>query len=380
MLVRVDFNVPLNVEDNTISDDSRIREALPTVNYLLNEGCRIILCSHFGRPKGKVVEDLRLARVAKRLSELLKIPVTSTQDCIGSEVEKAVSLMNEGEVLMLENLRFHAEEENNDPDFAKALSQLADIYVNDAFGAAHRAHASTEGIAHYIPAVAGLLMEKEIDFLSKALTDPVPPFAAITGGAKVSDKLGLLENTLPKLNVLLIGGGMCCTFLKAQNHEVGKSQVEEDKLDFARGLMERAAEIRVKLLLPVDVIVAESFAGNIPCKIVSVHDIPDDSYVMDIGPQSIENFTRELANCKTVIWNGPMGVFEFAEFRHGTEAVAQRLANLEATTIIGGGSTAEAVKELGLADKMSHVSTGGGAALEFLEGKTLPGVAALQDK
>ena len=380
VLVRVDFNVPLDIGDNTISDDSRIRAALPTVKYLLDERCKVILCSHLGRPKGKVVEGLRLDQVAKRLSELLNVPVTSTRDCIGPEVEEAVSRLKEGDVLMLENLRFHAEEENNDPDFAKALSRLADIYVNDAFGAAHRAHASTVGIAQYLPAVAGFLMEKELDFLGKALTDPVPPFAAITGGAKVSDKLGLLENTLSKVSVLLIGGGMCCTFLKAQNYEVGRSQVEEDKLDFARELIEKAAKIGVKLMLPVDVVVAESFASGVPFKVVLISDIPDNTYVMDIGPQSIESFTAELKRCKTVIWNGPMGVFEFAEFRHGTEAVAKQLAQLEATTILGGGSTAEAVEELGLADKMSHVSTGGGAALEFLEGKTLPGVAALRDK
>jgi len=380
VLVRVDFNVPLDMENNTISDDSRIRAVLPTVRYLIDAGSKVILCSHLGRPKGKVVDELRLAPVAKRLSELLGLPVTNTKDCIGTEVEQAISHLKEGDVLLLENLRFHPEEEKNDPDFAKALSGLADVYVNDAFGAAHRAHASTVGVALYLPAVAGFLMEKEIDFLGKALTDPAPPFAAITGGAKVSDKLELLENILEKVDFLLIGGGMCCTFLKAQNHEVGQSKVEEDKLDFALDLTGKAAKVGVKLMLPSDVVAAESFASGVPFKIVSVSNIPEGSYVMDIGPQTIGSFCAQLRKCKTVIWNGPMGVFEFAEFRRGTEAIARQLAELEATTILGGGSTAEAVEELGLADKMSHVSTGGGAALEFLEGKTLPGVAVLQDK
>lgn len=380
ILVRVDLNVPLDVQTHEISNDSRIRAALPTIKYLIDERSKVILCSHLGRPKGKVVEELRLAPVAKRLSELLDLPVISAKDCIGPEVEQAVSRLEEVDVLLLENLRFHPEEEKNDPDFARALSRLADIYVNDAFGAAHRAHASTVSVAQYLPAVAGLLMEKEIDFLNKALTDPVPPFAAITGGAKVSDKLGLLENILGKVDYLLIGGGMCCTFLKAQNHEVGQSKVEDDKLDVARELMDKAAKSGVELVLPSDVVVADSFASGVPFKIVSVSEIPEGSYVMDIGPQTIERFATELRKCKTVIWNGPMGVFEFAEFRQGTEAIAKQLAQLEATTILGGGSTAEVVDELGLADKMSHVSTGGGATLKFLEGKTLPGVAVLQDK
>ena len=380
VLVRVDFNVPLDMESNTISDDSRIRAVLPTIRYLIDEGSKVILCSHLGRPKGKVVEELRLAPVAKRLSQLLESPVASARDCIGPEVEQAVSHLKEGDVLLLENLRFHAEEEKNDSDFARALSRLADVYVNDAFGTAHRAHASTVGVAQHLPAVAGFLMEKEIDFLSKALTDPVPPFAAVTGGAKVSDKLGLLENILGKVDFLLIGGGMCCTFLKAQNHDVGQSEVEEDKLDFALDLTGKAAEVGAKIMLPTDVVVAESFASGVPFKIVPVSKIPESSYVMDIGPQTIESFSAELRKCKTVIWNGPMGVFEFAEFRRGTEAIAKQLAELEAITILGGGSTAEAVEELGLADKMSLVSTGGGATLAFLEGKTLPGVAALLDK
>ncbi len=380
VLVRVDFNVPLDVETGRISDDSRIRAALPTIKYLLDQRCRVILCSHFGRPKGKVVEEMRLAPVAERLSELLGLPVASTRDCIGPDVEKTVSALKEGQVILLENVRFHPEEDKNDPDFAKALSRLADVYVNDAFGTAHRAHASTTGVAQYLPAVAGFLMEKEIDYLGRALTNPAHPFAAITGGAKVSDKLALLDNILGKVDSLLIGGGMCCTFLKARGLAVGQSKVEEDNLDLVRELIDKAAGMNTELLLPVDVIVAESFSGGVPHQVVAVSQTPDGSYVMDIGPQTIDLFTAELGKCKTVVWNGPMGVFEYPEFRQGTESVARQLAQLDATTILGGGSTAEAVKELGLADKMSHVSTGGGAALEFLEGKTLPGVAALQDK
>lgn len=380
VLVRVDFNVPLDMEKLTISDDNRIRAVLPTINYLIAEGSKVILCSHLGRPKGKIVEGLRLAPVAKRLSELLELPVMCTRDCIGAEVEQAIAKLGEGDVLLLENLRFHPEEEENTPDFAKALAQLADVYVDDAFGAAHRAHASTVGVAQHLPAVAGFLMEKELEVLGKALTDPVRPFAALIGGAKVSDKMELLENILGRVDFLLIGGGMCCTFLKARNREVGRSQVEEDKLDFARELMGKASRVGAQLLLPADVIVAPRFTSGAPFRAVSISEIPESWYVMDIGPQTVSNFTAELRKCSTVIWNGPMGVFEFAEFRQGTEAIATLLSELEATTILGGGSTAEAVTELGLVDKISHVSTGGGACLRFLEGKTLPGVAALQDK
>ncbi len=379
-LVRVDFNVPLDIESHEISDDSRVRAALPTIKYLIDRRAKVVLCSHFGRPKGKVVNEMRLAPVAKRLSELLAMPVETASDCVGSVVEETVSGLGDGGVLLLENVRFHPEEEQNDAGFAKALAALADVYVNDAFGTAHRAHASTVGVAQYLPAVAGFLMEKEIDYLGKALTDPVPPFAAITGGAKVSDKLGLLDNILGKIDSLLIGGGMCCTFLKAQGHGVGQSKIEEDKLDIVQELLSKAAKLSVKLMLPEDVAVAEAFGGGGPSKVVPVSEIPDGSYVMDIGPRTIESFTGELRKSKTVVWNGPMGVFEYLEFRRGTEAIARQLAELEATTILGGGSTAEAVEELGLADRMSHVSTGGGAALEFLEGKTLPGVAALLDK
>jgi phosphoglycerate kinase len=379
-LVRVDFNVPFDLQTKAISDDSRISAALPTIKYLIDKKNKVVLCSHLGRPNGKVVEDMRLAPVAKRLSELLKKPVQTTRDCIGPEAEEAVYRMKEGDVLMLENLRFHAEEEKNDPQFAKSLAKLADVYVNDAFGTAHRAHASTAGVAQYLPAVAGFLMEKEIDFLGKALAGAAHPFAAVIGGAKVSDKLALLDNIMGKVDYLLIGGGMCCTFLKANNIGVGKSQVEEDKLSFARGLVDKATKANVQLVLPEDVVVADKFATSTPVKAVPVSQIPSDWYVMDIGPRTIKNFTDKLKKCKTVVWNGTMGVFEYKEFRQGTKAIAKQMAELKATTITGGGSTAEAVMELGLEKKMSHVSTGGGAALEFLEGKTLPGVAALLDK
>ena len=380
VLVRVDFNVPLDPQTKAISDDSRIKAALPTIKYLLDKKSKVILCSHLGRPNGKVVEDMRLAPVAKRLSELLKRPVATTKDCIGAEVEEAVSKMKERDVLMLENLRFHAEEEKNDPAFAKALAKVADVYVNDAFGTAHRAHASTEGVTKCLPAVSGFLMEKEIDFLGKALADAGHPFAAIIGGAKVSDKMALLDNILRKVDYLLIGGGMCCTFLKAQNYGVGKSQVEEDKLNVARDLIAKATKANVEVVLPEDVVVADKFATGASYKTVPISGIPSDWYVMDIGPQTIKSFSDRIRKCKTAFWNGTMGVFEYKEFKQGTEAIAKQLASIKATTITGGGSTAEAVIELGLDKKMSHVSTGGGAALEFLEGKTLPGVAALLDK
>jgi phosphoglycerate kinase len=380
VLVRVDFNVPLDPQTRAISDDSRIRAALPTIKYLLDKKSRVILCSHLGRPNCKVVEDMRLAPVAKRLSELLKRPVATTKDCIGPEVDEAVSKMKERDVLMLENLRFHAEEEKNDPSFAQALAKLADIYVNDAFGTAHRAHASTEGVTKYLPAVAGFLLEKEIDYLGKALAGAARPFAAIIGGAKVSDKMALLNNILGKVDYLLIGGGMCCTFLKAQNYNVGKSQVEDDKLNVARDLMSKASGAHVEVVLPEDVVVADKFATSSQYKTVPVNNIPSDWYVMDIGPNTVKSFGDRLKKCKTAFWNGTMGVFEYKEFKAGTEGIARQLAGLKATTITGGGSTAEAVIDLGLEKKMSHVSTGGGAALEFLEGKTLPGVAALRDK
>jgi len=380
VLVRVDFNVPLDPETGEISDDTRIRAVLPTIKYLLDNRAKLILCSHFGRPQGKVVEEMRLSTVAKQLSELIGMPVGMATDCIGPEVEEVVSRLKEGDVLLLENLRFHPEEEKNDPGFAQALARLADVYINDAFGTAHRSHASTVGIASYLPAVAGFLMEKEIDIMGKALDDPVRPVAALIGGAKISDKIGVLEHLMERVDSLLIAGGMGSTFLKALKYGVGESSVEENKLGLAQWLVEKAAEKGVHLLLPADVVVAEKFDPRARSKTVPVTGVPAGWYVMDIGPRTIELFEAKLRKSKTIIWNGPVGVFEFLKFAKGTEALAHLLAGLDATTIIGGGSTAEAVEELDLVDKMTHVSTGGGASLRFLEGRTLPGVAALQDK
>ncbi len=376
VLVRADFNVPLD-EAGEITDDRRVEAALPTIRYLREQGARVILCSHLGRPKGKVVEGLRLAPVAKRLSELLAVKVVKTDDCIGNDVEQAVKAMKPGDVVLLENLRFHAEEEKNAPDFARQLAALADVYVNDAFGTAHRAHASTEGVTHYLPAVAGFLLEKEINFLGKALADPEHPFVAILGGAKVSDKIGVIENLLPKVDHLIVGGGMANTFFVAQGHEVGKSLLEEDKVDLAKGLLARAGD---KLSLPVDVVVADEFSAGAWHKTVPVDEVPADWRILDIGPESVEQFAKILKDARTVVWNGPMGVFEFPAFATGTVAIAKALAGTAATTIIGGGDSAAAVEQAGLADQMTHISTGGGASLEFLEGKVLPGVAALQDR
>ena len=380
VLVRVDLNVPLSEDTGEILDNTRIKSVVPTISYLVDRKARVILCSHLGRPKGKPVASLRMAPIAKRLSEIIGKPIATTQDCIGKDVEKAASELKNGEILLLENLRFHDEEEKNDPEFCKALAKLADIYVNDAFGTAHRAHASTEGVAKYLPAVAGFLMEKEIGIMGKALSNPIRPFASIVGGAKISDKIGVLDFILEKVNILLIGGGMVATFLKAMSYEVGKSSVEEDKLDFARKLMDKAKVKGVKLLLPIDIVVADKFAADAKSKTVAIDKVPGDWFIMDIGHKTIDLFEEELKKCKTIIWNGPMGVFEYPKFSRGTASIANTLAGAKATTIIGGGSTAEAVEEMGLTDKMTHVSTGGGASLEFLEGKTLPGVAALQDK
>ncbi|MBC7233737.1 MAG: phosphoglycerate kinase [Chloroflexi bacterium] len=376
VLVRVDFNVPLD-KAGQITDDTRIRAALPTIEYLRDKGAKVIVCSHLGRPKGKVAEEFRLTPVAKRLSELLGTPVQKTDDCIGPEVEKAVAAMKPGDVLLLENLRFHAEEEANDPGFAKQLAALADVYVNDAFGAAHRAHASTEGVAHFLPAVAGFLMERELTFLGKALADPTRPFVAILGGAKVSDKIGVIENLLPKVDWLIVGGGMANTFLKALGYEVGASLVEEDKVELAKDLLQRAGK---KLMLPVDVVIADAFAADAQHQTVPVDKVLPGWRILDIGPQSVEAFNAVLKKAKTVVWNGPMGVFEFPAFAAGTVAIAKSLAETDATTIIGGGDSAAAVEQAGVANKMTHISTGGGASLEFLEGRVLPGVAALQDK
>lgn len=383
VLVRVDFNVPLDIDTGTISDDTRIREVLPTIKYLTDKEAKVILCSHLGRPGGKVVDGLRLAPVARRLSEILSSPVEMAVDCIGPQVEEAVDRLEGGGILLLENLRFHPEEETNDSGFAEELARLADIFINDAFGTAHRTHASTVGVTKYLPAVAGLLMEKEINIMDKALNDPERPLAALIGGAKINSKIGILENIIDKVDSLLIAGGMSSTFLRALQYNVGQSSVKdekEDKVGLAKLLIEKAAEKGVPLLLPSDVVVADRFASDARSRTVSVDNVPTSWYIMDIGPRTIELFETELRKSKTIIWNGPVGVFEFSKFSEGTEAMANVLTDLDATTVIGGGSTAEAVVEMGLTDKMSHISTGGGASLKFLEGKTLPGVVVLQDK
>lgn len=379
VLVRVDFNVPLDEEAGVITDDSRIRAALPTIKYLIDQGARIILCSHLGRPKGRVVEKLRLAVVGQHLSQILGRQVVVTRDCIGSEVEKAIEKLKGGDVLLLENIRFHPEEEKNDASFAQAMAQLADIYINDAFGASHRTHASIVGITNYLPAVAGLLIEKELNVLEGILTNPVHPFVGLVGGAKVSDKITVLENILDKVDSLLVGGGMAAALLKAKSYEVGLS-VKEDKLDVAVKLIEDVNRSRVRLLLPVDVVIADRLGAEAELRTVAIEEIPPDWRIVDIGPLTIKYFAAELDGSKTVFWNGPMGVYEIPRFAQGTQAMARRLAGLDATTVIGGGSTAEVVIEMGLADKMTFVSTGGGAALRFLGGKTLPGVDALLDK
>jgi phosphoglycerate kinase len=376
VLVRVDFNVPLS--EGGVTDDTRIQAALPTIQYLLERDATVILASHLGRPKGQVVDDLSLKPVARRLSDLLGRSVTMLGDCIGPDVEAAVRAAGPGDLLLLENTRFHPGEKSNDPAFAAQLAALADLYVNDAFGSAHRAHASTEGVAHLLPAVAGFLMQKELDFLGSVLASPRRPFIAILGGAKISDKIGVIEHLLDKVDALLIGGGMANTFLKADGYDVAESLVEDESLETARDLLGRAGE---RLVVPVDVTVADRFDADAFSQVVIVADVPPRWRILDIGPRTLELFHDRLQGARTVVWNGPMGVFEFPKFALGTEAVARMLAALpEATTIIGGGDSAAAVKRTGLADKMSHISTGGGASLEFLEGKTLPGVAALLDK
>ncbi len=380
VLVRVDFNVPLNAGSRAISDDSRIRATLPTIKYLIGRGARVILCSHLGRPKGKVVGKLRLAVVAQRLSQILGQQVAVTRNSIGSDVERAIEKLRGGDVLLLENVRFHPEEEKNDASFAQALARLADIYVNDAFGASHRAHASVVGITNYLPAVAGLLVETELNVLEGILANPAHPFVELVGGAKVSDKINMLENILGKIDCLLIGGGMAATFLRAKSYQVGSSLVEEDKLDFAVKLMEGISQQGVRLLLPVDVVVADEISGKAEVRTVSIENIPSHLRIVDIGPQTIKSFEKELRSCQTVFWNGPMGIYEIPQFAYGTQAMARLLASLDATTVIGGGSTAEVVTEMGLADKMTFVSTGGGASLKFLGGSKLPGVEALLDK
>ncbi len=378
VFVRVDFNVPL--DEGRITDDHRIREALPTIIALREHGARVILASHLGRPKGRIDDALCLDPVAARLGELLGTPVRKLQDCVGPEVARAVAAMRDGDVVLLENLRFHPEEEANDDAFAKALASLADVYVNDAFGTAHRAHASTVGIAKYLPAVAGLLMEKELTYLSQALEAPGRPFVAILGGKKVSDKIGVIQNLLTKADALLIGGGMSYTFLRAKGYEVGASLCEDDKLALARLLLDEAARHQVDFRLPEDVVVADQFAEDARHQVVPVEDISPGWMGMDIGPRAASAFAQVIAQAKTVLWNGPMGVFEFPAFAAGTAAIARAMAASPAVTIVGGGDSAAAVEQMGLADRMTHVSTGGGATLEFMEGKELPGVAVLQDK
>jgi phosphoglycerate kinase len=381
VLVRADFNVPVDDAGN-ITDDTRIRAALPTINDLTGKGAKVILCSHFGRPKG-VDEKLRLTPVAKRLSELLGQEVVKCNDCIGDEVASKIGAMTNGQVALLENVRFYPEEEKNDPEFAKKLAANADLYVNDAFGTAHRAHASTEGVTKYLsPSVAGYLIEKELEYLQNAIEKPQAPLAAIVGGSKVSSKIGVIETLLDKCDKLFLGGGMIFTFYKARGLNVGKSLVEDDKLDLARALEAKAKEKGVQLLLPTDVVVADNFSPDANSQIVDINNIPDGWMGLDIGPDSLKVFQAALADCKTVIWNGPMGVFEFDKFAAGTEGIAHTLADISKTgaiTIIGGGDSVAAVEKVGLAEQMSHISTGGGASLELLEGKVLPGIAALDE-
>ena len=383
VLMRVDFNVPLD-EGRNITDDKRIVEALPSIRKVVEAGGRLILMSHLGRPKGKVNPEYSLAPAAKRLSELLDAPVAMAKECIGNEVMQQVLELRDGDVLMLENLRFHAEEEKNDPDFAKELASLGEIYVNDAFGTAHRAHASTEGITHYLQtAVAGYLIEKELRYLGGALDNAVRPFVAILGGSKISGKIDVLEQLFNKVDTVLVGGAMVFTFFKAQGMNVGNSLVENEKLDLALSLIEQAKSKGVRLLLPTDVVVAGEISADAPSKVEPVSGISDGMIGLDIGPETIEAYTKEILGAKTVLWNGPMGVFEIDQFARGTFAVAQALADTTATgavTIIGGGDSAAAIAKAGLASKVTHVSTGGGASLEFLEGKVLPGIAALNDQ
>ena len=379
VLVRVDFNVPLDEKTGAITDDSRIRATLPTIKYLVKRGARVILISHLGRPKGKVVDGLRLTIVAQRLSQILGHQVGVATDSIGPEVEKSVKRLKSSDVLLLENLRFHSDEETGSASFARALARLGDIFVNDAFGTSHRAHASIAGIANYLPAVAGLLLEKEIKVLGKILKNPEHPFASLIGGAKVSDKVGMLKNIMSKVDILLIGGSMASTFLKAKSFEVGQSAIEADRVDTAVELIEKATKNGVRLLLPVDVVVTD-VKNEAEVKIVPIKNILPHLRIVDIGPQTIAKFSEELRNCRTVFWNGPMGIYEIPQFAAGTQAMASLLGSLNATTVVGGGSTAEIVTDMGLAGKVDFVSTGGGASLRFLSGETLPGVEALLDK
>ena len=379
VFVRCDFNVPMD-ENQNITDNARIVGALPTIKYLLEQNCKIILASHLGRPKGEFKPEFSLAPVAKELSKLLGQEVIMAKDVIGEDACEKAANLKEGEILLLENVRFHKEETDNDPEFCKKLASMAEVYVNDAFGTAHRAHASTTGIASYLPAVSGFLIEKELKFLGNAVNNPERPFVAILGGAKVSDKIGVIDSLLEKVDTLMIGGGMAYTFFKAQGYEVGNSICEMDKLDLAKEAMEKAKQKGVKFMLPVDTKVGKEFKPDTESKIVSYTEIPADWEGFDIGPETIKMFEEELRKAKTVVWNGPLGLFEFDQFAIGTNAIAKVLSEIDATTIIGGGDSAAAVKKAGLEDKMTHISTGGGASLEFLEGKKLPGIEALMDK
>lgn len=379
VLVRCDFNVPMD-ENRNITDNRRIVAALPTIKYLLEQNCKIVLCSHLGRPKGEFKEEFSLKPVAKELSRLLGKDVIMANDVIGPDAKNKAENLKNGEIMLLENVRFHREETDNDPNFSKELASFGEVFVNDAFGTAHRAHASTEGVTKYLPAVSGFLIEKELKFLGEALNNPERPFIAILGGAKVSDKIGVIDSLLEKVDTLMIGGGMAYTFFKAQGYEVGNSLCEPDKCDLALKLMEKAKEKNVKFMLPIDTKIGKEFKPDTESKTVGWKEIPEGWEGFDIGEKTIEMFKEELKNAKTVIWNGPLGLFEFDQFAIGTNEIAKDLATLNATTIIGGGDSAAAVEKAGLGDKMTHISTGGGASLEFLEGKKLPGIEALMDK
>ena len=380
VFVRCDFNVPLDEKKN-ITDNRRILGALPTIKYLLEQNCKIILCSHLGRPKGEFNKEFSLLPVAKELSKLLERPVKLAEDVIGESAKELTSNMQEGDIVLLENVRFDAREEKNDESFSKELASMAEVFVNDAFGTAHRAHSSTAGIAEFLPAVSGFLIEKELNFLGSALENPKRPFVAILGGAKVSDKIGVIDSLLEKVDTLMIGGGMAYTFLKSMGHNVGNSLCEEDKLDLAQNLIKKAESKGIKLLLPIDNVIAEEISKDANTKTINSDEIPDGWEGLDIGPRTIEKFREELQNAKTVLWNGPVGYSEFEIFANGTRSIAETLANLkDCITVIGGGDSAAAIEKMGLADKFSHISTGGGASLEFLEGKKLPGIECLQDK